>query len=170
MYDKNSEETSVRISVSRFQRYSKAKAKKNKRCHDFKDIAKRRQKRIKKRATVKSLIFYAKRTELCDGGERGICKECNARRNSEETSVRISVSRFQRYSKAKAKKNKKTSDSQVAHFLCKTHRALRWRRKRGYVKSIFYRLFRSITRKIHKSEGSRERSFPQTSLKYYNII
>ena len=68
--------------------------------------------------------------ELCDGGERGICKECNARRNSEETSVRISVSRFQRYSKAKAKKNKKTSDSQVAHFLCKTHRALRWRRKR----------------------------------------
>ena len=114
MHDKNSEKTSVRISVSRFQRYSKARAKKNKktsdsqvahflcktpsfamaekegfvrsamhdgiarkrasvfRCHDFKDIAKRRQKRIKKRATVKSLIFYAKRIELCDGGERGI--------------------------------------------------------------------------------------------------
>ena len=98
------------------------------RCHDFKDIAKRRQKRIKKRATVKSLIFM-QNAELCDGGERGICKECNTRRNSEETSVRISVSRFQRYSKAKAKKNKKTSDSQVAHFYAK-RRALRWRRKR----------------------------------------
>ena len=113
MHDKNSEETSVRISVSRFQRYSKARAKKNKktsdsqvahflcktpsvamaekegfvrsamhdgiarkrasvfRCHDFKDIAKRRQKRIKKRATVKSLIFM-QNAELCDGGERGI--------------------------------------------------------------------------------------------------